>query len=211
MDQSFENSVFINCPYDAEYYRILLPILFVLVSAELNPILASDSQDSGSIRLQRIIEYIRRAKYSIHDLSRTELSEHGNPRFNMPFELGLDYGCKEYGDEQYRSKVFLILEGQVRRSQPVLSDISGLDPKAHQNDPQRAVSVVRNWLESEVFADNRQSFLPGAQVLMDEFDYFMSWNNAFLHEHGFSDEEITNRSKSLIVKDMQDYLKRTSI
>ena len=41
--------------------------------------------------LERLFELIERCAFSVHDLSRVELSLHRPrvPRFNMPFELGL--------------------------------------------------------------------------------------------------------------------------
>ena len=40
-------------------------------------------------RLERILHLLGECAFSLHDLSRVEVSPRGLPRFNMPFELGL--------------------------------------------------------------------------------------------------------------------------
>ena len=67
---SFNNNVFINCPFDK--YRIdaiLKPILFCLMVHGLNPQLALDVNDSGQLRIDKIVNLMKNSKYSIHDLS----------------------------------------------------------------------------------------------------------------------------------------------
>lgn len=59
--------------------------------------------DAGQARISKIYDLIRRSKYSIHDISRTELDpDHSLPRFNMPLELGIFLGAKEYGGPSQR-------------------------------------------------------------------------------------------------------------
>ncbi len=53
------------------------------------------------------------------------------PRFNMPFELGLDLGCRDFGSLDLATKQCLILEREPYRYQLVLSDIAGNDVQAH--------------------------------------------------------------------------------
>lgn len=50
---------------------------------------ALEEDDSGNIRLDKLVALIRESPRSIHDLSRIELGENDLPRFNMPFELGM--------------------------------------------------------------------------------------------------------------------------
>ncbi len=64
----------------------------------------------------------------------------------MPFELGLDLGCRYYGGKSLATKQCLILEKGRYRYQQVLSDISGNDIRSHEGDPERVVREVRNWL-----------------------------------------------------------------
>ena len=80
--------VFINCPFDVEYQMLFEAIRFTLIVNGFNPISSKDSSDSGEVRIQKIIKYIKSVQFSIHDISRTELDKHNNlPRFNMPLEL----------------------------------------------------------------------------------------------------------------------------
>ena len=93
--KKFRTSVFINCPFDEEYKLLLRPMLFTLVYAGLVPRLASEKSDSLEQRIEKILRLIKECKYSIHDLSRLK-SERANQfsRLNMPFELGIEYGCR---------------------------------------------------------------------------------------------------------------------
>jgi hypothetical protein len=88
-----ERSVFINCPFDAEYIPLLRALLFTLTFCGLRPRIASERHDSAEVRISKILAMMRECKYSIHDLSRMEASA-SHPRFNMPFELGLDIGMR---------------------------------------------------------------------------------------------------------------------
>jgi hypothetical protein len=107
---------------------------------------ALEQTDSGQIRLIKIREIIRASKYAIHDISRIEVtSTNPLPRFNMPFEFGLDLGCRFFGPKQLTYKQCLVLETQPYRYQAVLSDIAGQDIRAHNNSPDTAISIVRNW------------------------------------------------------------------
>lgn len=67
---------------------------------------------------------------------------------NMPFELGVDYGCKRFkpGAE---SKKILILEKERYRFQTALSDLSGSDIQNHNDDPIKLTKVIRDWFVTE--------------------------------------------------------------
>jgi hypothetical protein len=93
----FSDCVFINCPFDRDYLSILEGLTFTIIDAGFAPRCALEDPDSGEVRLRRIQGIIETSRYSIHDISRVELSP-TFPRFNMPFELGLDLGCRRYGD-----------------------------------------------------------------------------------------------------------------
>jgi hypothetical protein len=78
--------VFVNCPFDDEYFSLLTPLLFTIIFLRYEPLI-SETKDSGKNRLDQIIALMEKTKYSIHDLSRIESEK---PRFNMPLELGID-------------------------------------------------------------------------------------------------------------------------
>jgi len=88
-NKSFEHNVFINCPFDREYYSLLRPLLFTITYLGFNPRIALESSDSGEMRIEKICALIKSSKYSIHDLSRLKAAKKGEfYRLNMPFELG---------------------------------------------------------------------------------------------------------------------------
>jgi len=55
------------------------------------------------------------------------------PRFNMPFELGIDVGCKTFSSR--KDKRYLVLE------------VSGQDIKAHEAKPIYMVKSIRDWIK----------------------------------------------------------------
>ena len=103
-----EKNVFINCPFDNQYFTLLKPLFFTLIYLDLNPQI-SETSDSGQVRLLKIKELMADSKYSIHDLSRMEpLKDNELPRFNMPFECGIDFGFKLSNPEVYGDKKFFL-------------------------------------------------------------------------------------------------------
>jgi hypothetical protein len=126
------DNVFINCPFDNQYFPLLKALLFALIYIGKQPQI-SETTDSGEVRLHKIKELMLASKYSIHDLSRIEPLKDGDlPRFNMPFECGIDFGINLSNPAQ-SAKKFLILEKEQYRYHKVISDISGNDIKAHGN------------------------------------------------------------------------------
>ncbi|MBI5816057.1 MAG: hypothetical protein HZB29_10680 [Nitrospinae bacterium] len=85
-----DNWVFINIPYDARYERLYLALISGLTALGLTPRCTLEVPPDKD-RLKRIFHLINKCKYSIHDLSRVQLSgkKERLPRFNMPFEAGL--------------------------------------------------------------------------------------------------------------------------
>lgn len=111
MPPPFERSVFINCPFDSDFAPILQAIAFCVAYLGFAPRLAPENADNAVARLDRIAELIRESKYAIHDLSRCKAEVAGEyVRMNMPFELGLDHGCRRYGDDPLAQKSILVLE-----------------------------------------------------------------------------------------------------
>ncbi|MEP7268770.1 MAG: hypothetical protein ABI844_14170 [Saprospiraceae bacterium] len=144
----FETNVFINCPFDNDYTSLLRPMAFTIVYLDYEPNI-SQTLSSSNIRIDQIKKHIKVCKYSIHDLSRCKAQLHGElPRFNMPFELGLDIGANEYGSKKLKSKKILILESEKYHYQKVLSDISGQDIEDHKDDPLTLILKVRNWFSN---------------------------------------------------------------
>ena len=160
MDQpeppDYDRNVFINCPFDADYQRLFYAIVFAVFDCGFIPRCALESRDGGQARIEKIYGIIPECRYGIHDISRTEIDgEPPLPRFNTPLELGIFLGAKRYGNERQREKVCLVLDRERYRYQRFCSDIAGNDIDTHNNDPQTAVSAVRNWLSGRGQANER--------------------------------------------------------
>ena len=168
LDPEFDRNVFINCPFDAEYAPIFEAIVFAVHDAGFRPKCARERLDSSEIRLQKIVELIRHSRYSIHDLSRTELDKATSlPRFNMPLELGIDLGCKSFSSS-HRRKSLLIFDSEQYRFQKYVSDIGGQDVQRHNNDAQVAVARVRDWLRAE----SGRTRIPGGSAIYGRYITF---------------------------------------
>ena len=73
---------------------------------------------------------MRHCRYSVHDLSRVQLSGPvpRTPRFNMPFELGVAVTWTALNPKLHE---WFLFEEQPHRLQRSLSDVSGTDPYIH--------------------------------------------------------------------------------
>ncbi|HYC92556.1 MAG TPA: hypothetical protein VEO54_25335 [Thermoanaerobaculia bacterium] len=168
IDPAFDRNVFINCPFDAAYASMFEAIVFAVKDAGFDPRSARERLDSSQIRLHKIIELIRSSRYSIHDLSRTELDEGTSlPRFNMPLELGIDLGCKAFSRVHAR-KSLLIFDAEQYRFQKYLSDIGGQDIHRHGHSPRTAVIRVRDWLRAESGVES----IPSGTVIFRRYEQF---------------------------------------
>jgi len=146
---AFETNVFINCPFDEKYFPLLLPLLFTVIYLRLKPRIALEAIDSGELRLTKIVELIRASKLSIHDLSRSEAAVAGELyRLNMPFELGIDFGCRLFGRPNQRKKRTLVLETKPHRYKAAISDLAGADIACHDDEPYKVIGIIRSWLKS---------------------------------------------------------------
>ena len=95
---SYEDSVFINCPFDSQYQAIFYALVFAVHDCGYVARCALEVDDSGLVRIQKIEQMISDCRFGIHDISRVESDPHTQlPRFNMPLELGLFLGAKRYG------------------------------------------------------------------------------------------------------------------
>lgn len=95
--KKFPRRVFINCPFDPDYRQLLISLLFTVKFLGFIPKLSLETLDAGTSRLDNIVDLIKHSKFGIHHLSRIMSSKKGeHTRMNMPFELGIDYGCKKF-------------------------------------------------------------------------------------------------------------------
>lgn len=178
------------------------PILFFILDLGLIPRIALERLDSGRPRIEKIISLIGESKYAIHDLSRLKARRAGEYyRLNMPFELGLDVGCRLFRTDRWAEKKCLILEAQKYRYQAALSDMSNSDIATHGNDPLEAALQVRNWLANEVGLS-----APGPTRLWTRFTDFMADNYTALRANGHSDRDIERLPIPELVTRIQDWI-----
>lgn len=164
---TYAENVFINCPFDDHYVGLFQAMVFTIHCLGLRPRCALEAVAAEN-RIDKIVRIISESKYGIHDISRTELDEeHGLPRFNMPFELGLDLGCKAFNGE-YKDKKHLMLDTEKYRYQKFLSDLSGFDPRPHSNKVGEVIQIVSDWIRSDL----EQPQLPNGRQINNAFMIF---------------------------------------
>ncbi|MDB5754861.1 MAG: hypothetical protein JWR56_1289 [Massilia sp.] len=198
----FETNVFINCPFDPEFKKILRPILFTIIYHGLKPRIATERIDSGEARISKIIQLIKESKYSIHDLSRVRSTEVGEMfRLNMPYELGIDVGCREFGRGKLGEKKFLITAAEQFEYQKALSDIAGSDISVHNDDAQQTVRIVRQWIENQIGGED------GSQKIWTAYEDFNASIYDKMVESGFDEHEIENVHTAKLIKQMEDWIR----
>jgi hypothetical protein len=165
---TYNDSVFINCPFDDDYKPILRAIVYTIYRCGFFPQTALDEDDGTEVRLHKIIRKMKGCRYGIHDLSRIELNDSDLPRFNMPFELGVFFGAKYFGDRTQLRKNALILERDRFTYQEYISDLAGIDTKAHDNKPVVALKRVHSWLNTA----SRRKTIPGERILQTQYEEF---------------------------------------
>ena len=168
---NYERNVFINCPFDDEYQPLFYAIVFAVNDLRFRAKCAKDESNAGKSRIETIQGLIAECKFSIHDISRVDLDPVNNlPRFNMPFELGLDLGCRKYGKSYQREKVILVLETEQYRYQKYISDLAGCDPVAHHDSDEEVIGHVRNWLRIGLDPDSEKT--PSGSFIYQRYQQF---------------------------------------
>lgn len=201
INANFEHNAFVNCPFDEEFEPILQAILFTVVRIGLRPRIASANTDSGESRLARILELIESSRYSIHDLSRFQAKQEGEIyRMNMPFELGLDIGCRRFGGSRLARKRTLVLEEEQYQYQKSLSDLAGYDVEAHEGNYGLAVRKVRNW-----FVGMNTASAVGATQILADYEDFQRWHIENQRAIGSSDDDMKDYSTAELLRSMFEW------
>jgi hypothetical protein len=162
-------AVFVNAPFDPAYDPMLEALVFTIFASGYRARCALEENDSGDIRLDKLVRLIGESTRSIHDLSRIRPAQAGSdlPRFNMPFELGMAMGAKRFSPSRKGDSI-KIMVAEPYRLPEYLSDLGGNDPDAHHNDPPRVVRIVRDFLHTAPGGKP----LPGPAKLVATFDEF---------------------------------------
>jgi hypothetical protein len=166
---AYEVSVFLNVPFDRKYSRLSAALIFAVYDCGFVARSALEVEDSGKVRVEKILEIIEQSKFGIHDISRAGLDRAtGLARFNMPLELGFFLGAARYGSSKDREKRCLILDRERYRYRNFCSDISGQDIRAHNDDPRDAIRAVRDWLSSQ----RATVQMPGGMAVFERYEKF---------------------------------------
>jgi hypothetical protein len=183
----YEDSVFINCPFDKQYKPIFNAIVFAIHDAGFIARCSFEVIDSGQTRLAKIVSIIAECQYGIHDISRTEIGGKTRlPRFNMPFECGLFWGSFEYGAKGQSNKRTLVFDSEEHRYRASLSDLAGQDIQVHKNDARTAMDKVRSWLN----AGSGRTTIPGGKAIWDHYVLFKKELTPILKRAGITRAEL---------------------
>ena len=193
----YSDSVFINCPFDEDYNPILQAIVYAVYRCGFFPKTALDEDDGTENRLNKIIRLIKDCRYGIHDLSRIELNVAGFPRFNMPFELGIFFGAKNLGNKAQKGKNALVFERVKYTYQQYISDLNGIDTKAHNDDPSIAIRKVRDWLHTA----SGRSTIPGYAILSADYKEFVNRLPVIVQEVGLVPGDLPFTDYRIIVEE----------
>ncbi|UPT75670.1 MAG: hypothetical protein M0D55_08350 [Elusimicrobiota bacterium] len=166
---TYSDGVFINCPFDEAYQPLFDAAIFAVADCGFVPHCSLEDSDGGEPRLHKIIRLLKSCRYSIHDISRTELDKKsGLPRFNMPLELGIDLGLRHSGEDRWADKKCIVLDTEAFRFQQFISDIAGQDPCPHANDPDRIIRTIRDWLRTV----SGRTTIPSAAAIIERYALF---------------------------------------
>lgn len=168
------NSVFLNIPYDEEFRNLYIAYVVGLYQLGLVPHVASEIP-GGDRRLDRIFDLIKSCRYSIHDLSRVEVSvtAAATPRFNMPLELGMTITWATLKPARH---TWFVWESEPYRLQRSTSDLNGTDPYVHDGTPEGVLRELCNAF--------RRDRSPSVQKMIEAYRIVNGNFNVLLRKNG---------------------------
>ena len=194
----YSENVFINCPFDKEYLILRDALLFAIFDCGFIPRCALEEDDSGNVRFNKIQKIIAECRFGVHDISRTELDDQTQtPRFNMPLELGVFLGAKHFGNKQQKEKVCLILDREQYRYQAFISDIAGHDIRSHDDDPEKVITHIRDWLNT---ASGRKT-IPGGRAIIARWRQFEADLPAMCEQSSIEVDELTYNDRTNFISE----------
>ena len=194
----YAGNVFINCPFDKEYLILRNALLFAIFDCGFIPRCALEEDDSGNVRFNKIQKIIAECRFGVHDISRTELDDQTQtPRFNMPLELGVFLGAKHFGNKQQKGKVCLLLDRERYRYQAFISDIAGHDIRSHDNNPEKIITQIRNWLNT---ASGRRT-IPGGRAIIARWRQFEADLPAMCEQSFIEVDELTYNDQTNFISE----------
>ena len=194
----YDDSIFINCPFDLEYVPILRAIIFTIYRCGFYPRCSLEEDNALDNRLAKIEKCIEACRYGLHDISRIELNKNNLPRFNMPFELGIFFGAKRFGNKHQKNKNAIIFEKTKYSYQEYISDLNGIDTKAHNGNSDIVIIKLRDWLRS---ASGRTS-IPGSGIIIQDYHAFLEKFPAIIKSIGLNTDDISFNDYCIIVEEV---------
>jgi hypothetical protein len=195
----YDDNVFVNCTFDSEYEPIFHAILFAIHDCGYVARCALEADDSGDIRIEKILAIIEECKFGIHDVSRTELNEHNLPPLQYAFGAWV-ISCREAIRARESKKIALILDSERYGYREFCSDIAGQDIQPHKKDPAECIKVVRNWLRSNKPAVR----IPGGALIAKRCNRFREELPKLKQEMQLGDDLIFADYISLLIGWLQE-------
>ena len=197
-DFTYDDSVFINVPFADEYQELLYATVVGVLDCGFFPRCALEEFDSGEVRIEKIIKQIKGSRYGIHDISYVKLDPASNlPRFNMPLELGIFIGAKQFGYGKHKNKEYLILDKEKYRYQSMCSDIAGQEIRAHGLQIEGVIKSIRNWLSRK----RPQFRYPTWKKIHKRYEVFSKQLPSYSEALTQDSEDLTFNDYSAIVSD----------
>ena len=166
--------VFLNIPYDEEFSSVYVAYIVGLFQMGMVPRLASEIP-GGDRRLNRIFKLIQSCRYSIHDLSRVEVSVATTavPRFNMPLELGMTITWQQLHPSRH---TWFVWESKLYRIQKTASDLNGTDACIHDGTPEGVLRELRNAFHRDQ--------MPSVPKMLEVYQFVNNQLSAVLSRNG---------------------------
>ncbi|MGA0557384.1 hypothetical protein ACO2Q8_12075 [Larkinella sp. VNQ87] len=185
---NYDFNVFINCPFDDDFKPLFNAIIFSIHACGFIARCALEGSVQN-IRFTRILEIIGECRYGVHDLSRISLEAGVLPRNNMPLELGVFIGCRQFGTTYDYEKEYIVLDSVPHRYKQHITDLGGEDPSIHFNEPKEAIRCIRDWLVHRAPAYERH-LIPSASIMYDQLKVFYRVAPKLCQDRGWIFEEL---------------------
>ena len=165
------SQVFLNYPFNEAFAPLANAMAFAVIASGLLPVCALDFTTPDRPRLDMLVDAIRFCSYSAHEFSRFTGEGPGNlARMNMPIEMGMALFHALHTQRRDHRCIFFVPTPHAYMS--FASDLAGLDPKIHNNDPSRLLADMYDWLRGVV---PHNLFNSRATVeVVEKFDLFKS-------------------------------------
>jgi hypothetical protein len=186
----YEKSVFINCPFSIGYKPLFDALVFTTMGCGFTPRCTKEINDVDDIRITKIMNLIRECRYGIHDISLA------NGRLNMPLELGLFMGCREYGGPSQAEKRCIVFEETDYKSKKYLSDLGGQDMMAHNKNPNTIIKKVREWLAPKAMDPAR---IPHSSYFISNYNDFQALLPSYCAAKHWDVDEISFNEYLLLI------------